>query len=77
MLEYLDLRSELLCSQKLSDECMAYVKRLMREAARDYRMDARLSKECDEDVSMLILRRSGVKWERRQEGRVREEMCQD
>lgn len=51
----------LLCSQKLSDECMTYVKRLMREAARDYRMDARLSKECDDDVSMLILRRSGVK----------------
>jgi len=43
---------------------MAYVKRLMREAARDYRMDARLSKECADDVSMLILRRGGVGWVR-------------
>jgi len=47
---------------------MAYVKRLMREAARDYRMDARLSKECDDDVSMLILRRGGVGWVRGGEG---------
>ncbi|XP_020607607.1 Golgi apparatus protein 1-like isoform X2 [Orbicella faveolata] len=36
--------------ERLSDECMAYVKRLMREAARDYRMDARLSKECADDI---------------------------
>ena len=41
----------------------------MREAARDYRMDARLSKECDEDVSMLILRRGGVGWVRGGKGR--------
>ncbi|KAJ7370351.1 glycogenin glucosyltransferase glg1 [Desmophyllum pertusum] len=35
---------------RLSDECMDYVKRLMREAARDYRMDARLSNECADDI---------------------------
>ena len=36
----------------------------MREAARDYRMDARLSKECVNDVSILVLRRGGVGWVR-------------
>ena len=43
----------------------------MREAARDYRMDARLSKECAVDVSILILRRGRVGWVRQQEGRDR------
>ena len=38
--------------------------RLMREAACVYIMDARLSKECADDVKMLILRRGGVGWVR-------------
>ena len=38
----------------------------MREAVRDFRMDARLSNECADDVS--ILPRGGVGLERRGEG---------
>lgn len=34
----------------LSDECMEYMTRLMREAARDFRLDAKLSKECAVDI---------------------------
>ena len=78
----------MISTQRLSDECMAYIKRLMREAARDYRMDARLSKECVDDVSMLTLRTGGVGRVRGEEGRDREDhrnhhhhlsafMCQD
>ena len=48
----------------------------MREAARDFRMDARLSKECADDVSVLVWRRGGVGWVKGEEGRDREEMCQ-
>ena len=58
----------MISTQYISEECMAYVKRLMREAARDYRMDARLSKECVDDVSMLTLRTGGVGWARGGEG---------
>ena len=45
---------------------MAYVKRLMREAARDFRLDARLSKECASDVSAACLSVGG---QSRREGR--------
>ena len=43
----------------------------MREAARDYRMDARLSKECADDVRILVLKRGRVGWVRGQKGRDR------
>lgn len=36
--------------ESLSDECMDYMTRLMREAARDYRLDPKLSKECTADI---------------------------
>ena len=41
---------------------MDYMTRLMREAARDYRLDPKLSKECTADVSscMSVSRRAGV-----------------
>ena len=41
---------------------MDYMTRLMREAARDYRLDPKLSKECTADVSscMSMSRRAGV-----------------
>ncbi|XP_068684167.1 Golgi apparatus protein 1-like [Montipora foliosa] len=37
----------------LSDECRGYTAQLMREAGRDYRMDARLVAECKDEVKRL------------------------
>lgn len=41
---------------------MDYMTRLMREAARDYRLDPKLSKECTADVSscVSVSRQAGV-----------------
>lgn len=49
-----ELRWTVPCFQNLSDECREYTEQLMRAAAHDYRMDARLVAECGDEVGSSI-----------------------
>ena len=44
----------LLCLQRLSEDCEEHIDELEEEAALDYRLNPKLAKECEKDVSFLV-----------------------